>query len=146
MVPPRPEGQFRQGFTCPALLDFTTRAFSRTGLSPAMAHLSRVLPLTRLQAVVPSRLRAAPLSLIATWGISVDFFSSGYLDISVPRVRLARLCIQRAIANELAGFPHSEIPGSKSVADSPRLIAGCHVLHRLQLPRHPPNALVRLTI
>ena len=39
----------------------------------------------------PSRLRADPLSLIATWGISVDFFSSGYLDISVPRVCLARL-------------------------------------------------------
>ena len=94
----------------------------------------------------PSRLRADPLSLIATWGISVDFFSSGYLDISVPRVCLVRLLIQRTIANELAGFPHSEIPGSKSVADSPRLIAGCHVLHRLQLPRHPPNALVRLTI
>ena len=29
------------------------------------------------------------------------------------------------------GFPHSDIPGSKSVADSPRLFAGCHVLHRL---------------
>ena len=95
---------------------------------------------------LPNRLRADPLSLIATWGISVDFFSSGYLDISVPRVRLAHLCIQYAIANELAGFPHSEIPGSKSVTDSPRLIAGCHVLHRLQLPRHPPNALVHLTI
>ena len=29
---------------------------------------------------------AAPLSLAATWGISVDFFSSGYLDVSVLRV------------------------------------------------------------
>ena len=96
--------------------------------------------------VLPVRLRAAPLSLIATQGISVDFFSSGYLDISVPRVRLAYLCIQYAITNYLVGFPHSEIPGSKSVTDSPRLIAGSHVLHRLQLPRHPPDALIHLTI
>ena len=27
-----------------------------------------------------------PLSLATTRGISVDFFSSGYLDVSVPRV------------------------------------------------------------
>ena len=33
---------FRQGFTCPALLDFTDKAFSNTGLSPSMANLSRL--------------------------------------------------------------------------------------------------------
>jgi hypothetical protein len=38
--------------------------------------------------------RAGPLSLAATKGISVDFFSSGYLDVSVPRVRHLILCIQ----------------------------------------------------
>ena len=31
---------------------------------------------------------APPLSLTTTEGISVDFFSSGYLDVSVPRVGL----------------------------------------------------------
>ena len=31
--------------------------------------------------------KAAPRSLAATNGISVDFFSSGYLDVSVLRVR-----------------------------------------------------------
>ena len=30
---------------------------------------------------------ATPLSLAATKGISVDFFSFGYLDVSVPQVR-----------------------------------------------------------
>jgi hypothetical protein len=30
---------------------------------------------------------ALPRSLAATWGITVVFFSSGYLDVSVPRVR-----------------------------------------------------------
>src|SRR4029077_18441366 len=43
-----------------------------------------------------------------------------------------------------AGFPHSEIRGSKGARPSPRLFAACHVLHRLSVPRHPPNALKRL--
>jgi hypothetical protein len=42
------------------------------------------------------------------------------------------------------GLPHSEIPGSKLVRSSPRLIAAYHVLHRLSAPRHPPNALKTL--
>ncbi len=42
------------------------------------------------------------------------------------------------------GFPHSEIPGSKLAPSSPGLIAECHVLHRLSVPRHPPNALLTL--
>src|SRR5256714_9245842 len=44
-----------------------------------------------------------------------------------------------------AGFPHSDIPGSKPVCGSPRLIAAYHVLHRLLVPRHPPCALSNLT-
>ena len=42
------------------------------------------------------------------------------------------------------GFPHSEIHGSKPIPGSPWLNAGYHVLHRLLLPRHPPNALLAL--
>ncbi len=42
------------------------------------------------------------------------------------------------------GFPHSEIHGSKSVRNSPWLIAAYDVLHRLSAPRHPPNALTTL--
>ena len=44
-----------------------------------------------------------------------------------------------------AGFPHSEIPGSMPMCGSPRLIAACHVLHRLSMPRHSPCALISLT-
>jgi hypothetical protein len=44
-----------------------------------------------------------------------------------------------------SGFPHSEIPGSKPACGSPRLIAACHVLHRLLAPRHSPYALSSLT-
>ena len=42
------------------------------------------------------------------------------------------------------GLPHSDIRGSKLVRSSPRLFAAYHVLHRLRVPRHPPNALKAL--
>ena len=42
------------------------------------------------------------------------------------------------------GFPHSEIVGSKLIRSSPTLIAAYHVLHRLCMPRHPPDALKTL--
>ena len=41
-------------------------------------------------------------------------------------------------------FPHSEICGSMLICSSPQLIAACHVLHRLPMPRHSPYALLRL--
>jgi hypothetical protein len=44
------------------------------------------------------------------------------------------------------GFPHSEIFGSKGARASPKLIAACHVLHRLSVPRHPSEALMRLIV
>jgi hypothetical protein len=90
-------------------------------------------------------MQALPISLATTFGISVDVFSSGYLDVSVLQV-----CFyvpMYSVRDTLAGgFPHSEIPGSKLVASSPRLIADCRVLHRLLLPRHPPCALIHLTL
>ena len=54
--------------------------------------------------------------------------------------------IQRTLTEYCsAGFPHSEIPGSKPMCGSPRLIAACHDLLRLLMPRHSPCALIRLT-
>ena len=44
-----------------------------------------------------------------------------------------------------SGFPHSEISGSMRMCRSPKLIAACHVLHRLLMPRHSPCALISLT-
>ena len=49
-----------------------------------------------------------------------------------------------ALDDLAAGLPHSEIHGSKAARASPRLIATCYVLHRLSVPRHPPNALLAL--
>ena len=89
---------FGQGFTGPALLT-SHMVGPRKGLSPAMA-------------VLPSTFRslhmcfgARPLSLATTRGISLDLFSYGYLDVSVPRVR--------ALAHGLhpCRFPDSDIHG-----------------------------------
>ncbi len=54
-----------------------------------------------------------------------------------------RLCIQRRVALR-PGFPIRTSLDQRSVANSPRLIAGSHVLHRLSTPRHPPCALCGL--
>ena len=55
--------------------------------------------------------------------------------------------IQRTILEYCSsGFPHSEISGSTDICSSPKLIAACHVLLRLLMPRHSPCALISLTI
>ena len=84
-----------------------------------------------------------PRSLAATGGVSFDFPSSGYLDVSVPRVASpSPMCSGRGWRDMgRAGFPHSETRGSTGVCPSPRIIAACRVLHRLPVPRHPPCAL-----
>ena len=45
-----------------------------------------------------------------------------------------------------AGFPHSEICGSTFICNYPQLIAACHVLLRLLMPRHSPYALISLIL
>ena len=83
-------------------------SISRTGLSPSLAglpmpfryHVDLSLhellhiapdgtyntPRTTVCTLAYAWVWALPRSLAATCGISIDFFSSGYLDGSVPRV------------------------------------------------------------
>ena len=87
-----------------------------------------------------------PRSLATTCGISVDVFSSPYLDVSVQAVPSVRLWIHRTVTEYCsAGLPHSVICGSRLMCSSPQLIAACHDLRRLLMPRHPPCALFSLT-
>ena len=86
-------------------------------------------------------------SLAATLEIEFSFFSSGYLDVSVPRVPHITLWIHVMLTEVCsAGCPHSDISGSMDICSSPKLFAAYHVFHRLLVPRHPPCALFRLTI
>src|SRR5881398_3900953 len=74
-------------------------------------------------------------------------FPPGTEMVHFPGFARARLWIHRAVRRfYLRGFPHSEISGSKPACGSPKLIAACHVLHRLLAPRHPPYALSSLII
>ena len=138
---------------------FESRSFSPTRLSRSMAPLSRGLQLTTglvtllLRILQPpsnpkvQRVWALPISLATTIGIEFLSFPPGTEMVHFPGFARTRLCIHRAVIRFYRiGFPHSDIPGSKPACGSPRLIAACHVLHRLLLPRHPPCALSSLTI
>jgi hypothetical protein len=66
---------------------------------------------------------------------------------AASRIERARSVTLRSNNQRISGgFPHSDISGSKPVPGSPKLNAGYHVLHRLLLPRHPPNALFALDL
>ena len=105
---------FRQDFTCPALLE--DRSYlTCTGLSPALARLSRRFQLH------PCDHWPGPRSLATTSGVSVDVLSSGYLDVSVPRVRLYTLWIQVQIPLRV-GFPIRKCP-DQSLLAAPRTLS-----------------------
>ena len=125
---------------------------SPTGLSPSLTDLSRSFgspvviyrrsstPSVRRPSVWP-----LPSSLATTKGIEFSFFSSGYLDVSVPRVPFLKLWIHLRIHDSSpCGFPHSDICGSRLICSSPQLFAACRVLLRLLMPRHSPYALFSL--
>ena len=121
--------------------DFGYRAFTFFGRAFDPVLLSSFLPSHGPSTPVLQPVWASPLSLAATQGITVVFFSSGYLDVSVHRVPF----LIEDDSTTAAGFPHSETCGSKVTCTSPQLIAAYRVLLRLIWPRHPPYALTYLT-
>ena len=151
MVPPCshriPRVQRYSGY-CQLNSPFRYRTFTffgmlfHTFLLDLLIHYAVLTPNVLLLLVWP-----ISLSLATTQKISVDFSSSPYLDVSVQAVPLIRLWIQRMMTElHSAGFPHSEIHGSKADFASPWLIADLCVLRRLLVPRHSPCALCSLTI
>lgn len=80
---------------------------------------------------------AVPISLAATHGIDFSFFSSRYLDVSLPWVGHVYLCIQYTLIRESRD--------QYSFVSYPKLFADFHALRRLLMPRHPPCALSNLT-
>src|SRR5947207_101530 len=91
---------------------------------------------------------AVPLSLAATDGIDVSFFSCGYLDVSVPRVGSIPP-IHSAGSNAVLPalcFHIQKSPDQCLFASFPELIAGCRVFLRLSMPRHPPYTLGKLDL
>ena len=118
---------------------------SCTGFSPSMTAFSKAFHLTLschvvvLQPVSPRRHGFGLFrvrSPLLTESLFI-FSSYGYLDVSVPHVRLP----YGMAGLQPAGLPHSDIPGSTAICASPELFAAYHVLRRLREPRHPPSAL-----
>ena len=128
-----------------------------SGFGYGALTLSGRLFQSRSPAVTESLMQSEPRDARSRFGLfrvrsplltesNVSFSSSGYLDVSVPRVPFHKLWIHLWMTVvHTAGFPHSEISGSKDICSSPKLIAAYHVFHRLSVPRHPPCALLRLT-
>ena len=150
MVPPPSHKVSRVSWysgSCSVNSPFAYGAFTLSG------RLSQNLSARITESIMRSEPRCArtpvwalSLSLAATQEIDVSFSSSGYLDVSVPRVPFIHLWIQCMMTGVLpAGFPHSDIRGSMDICSSPRLFAAYHVFRRLSVPRHPPCALSCLT-
>ena len=126
---------FRQDGSCPALLEdlhlgFPYGAVTRYGAPfqtlPVPNTHATGLVRVRSPLLAESRLMSFPpateMFQFAGFASCAYGFSAGY------RLR--------------GGLPHSEIPGSPIARISPGLFAACHVLHRLSVPRHPPDALL----
>lgn len=98
MVPPSSHGVSRvprySGFSRP-LQAFAYEALTLFGGSSHTLLLTLSIPFAvRTPVVLLPPVWPAPRSLATTSGISVDFFSSPYLDVSVQAVPLIYLCIQ----------------------------------------------------
>ena len=77
----------------------TTQLSTRTRLSLSQVSLSMLFRFFM------SRHLACPISLATTLGVSFDFLSFRYLDVSVPWVRFINLCIQLMIPIKSVGSP-----------------------------------------
>ena len=123
--------RFQQGSTCPAVLrylltahsNFVYRSITFYGL---VFKRSSTIGLSQLccrtynpRGTEVSLVWAVPRSLTATDGISIDFSSSGYEDVSTPPVRSTYV----VIGNYLLGSPIRKFPDQSLVIGSPRHIA-----------------------
>ena len=92
-------------------------------------------------------MQAGPISLATTLGISVDFFSCSYLDVSVRRVRFACLCIQHAmtLAGRVSPFGHlrikARLPAPRSLSQATASFIACNRqgIHHVHLVACPYN-------
>ena len=143
-------GGFTQDYSCPALLRIPR---GRRGLRVRNCHPLRL----NFPGHSPRRRRAArrgpttPRVRRHTRGLGSSPFARHYWGNHCYFLLLRVLrCFSspgsppytvRMTVLQTAGLSHSEIRASKVTCTYTRLIAACHVLHRLREPRHPPDAL-----
>ena len=141
---------FRPGFPCPAVLRSSSRKAARFRLRdcyplwsgvpagstntqlcnfPTRRQTDQDEPynphVTTAAAYHVTRVWADPLSLATTKGVEVSFLSSGYLDVSVRRVRLPCLCIQQGIPPKRWVSPFGYRGIKASLPAPPRFSQAC---------------------
>ena len=152
---------FKQGFTCPALLRYPLRvwiAFAHASFTLYGSTFQKIQLATRLVTLLLRTLQPPRYRNITGLGYS-EFARHYYrtrgffLFLQVLRwfTSLSSLYPAYVFSGKFLGFAQEGFPIRKSpvitpVCGLPKLIAACHVLHRLSLPRHPPCALSSLTI
>ena len=125
---------FRQDGSCPALLEDLCPGFPY-GAVTRYGPPFQTLPVPKTKATGLVRVRSPLLaeSRLMSFPPATEMFQfAGFA--SRPYGFRSRIPLA-------GGLPHSEIPGSTIARISPGLFAACHVLHRLSVPRHPPDAL-----
>ena len=94
------------------LFAYKALTFSDRASHPVRLSIPILCPVLTPSVFLPT-VWPLPISLATTLGISFDFSSSAYLDVSVRRVPLRTLWIHARIRDSSPrGFPHSEICGS----------------------------------
>lgn len=120
---------FRQDFTCPALLVVhlvPQYCFRVRGYHPLWPDFP-----FRSANNTAKEYKAVPISLATTLGISVDFFSCSYLDVSVHCVRLPCLCIQQGMTHtgRVSPFGHlrikARLPAPRSFSQATTSFIAC---------------------
>ena len=152
---------FKQGFTCPALLRYPLRVWIDFAYAPVTLYGSTFQRIQLAARLVTLLLRTLqPPCHFGDSGLGCSEFARHYyrnrgffLFLQVLRwfTSLSSLLPAYGFSGRFLGFAQEGFPIRKSpvitpVCGSPKLIAACHVLHRLSLPRHPPCALSSLTI
>ena len=116
---------FRQGFSCPALLIFhPCRHFAYRAITVyGRPFQDRFATSAATFGLLPVRSSLLGESRLISFPPGTEIFQfPGFAPYTY--VFSARYSLR-------SGFPHSDMTGSKLVASSPALFAGCHVLHRL---------------
>src|SRR5580693_1159497 len=152
---------FKQGFSCPALLRYLLRVwivFAYGSVTLFGSPFQKIQLTTRLVTLLLQALQP-PIHRNAT-GLGCSDFARHYyrnrgffIFLQVLRwfTSLSSLIPTYEFSGMFPGFAREGFPIRRSpvitpVCGLPKLIAACHVLHRLSLPRHPPCALSSLTI
>ena len=139
-----------RGTLDPALL----LSVSPTGLSPSLAGLSRTVPL-QSEVINAVRTPECTHSGLGSFHFARRYFENRVFFLFLRLLRCfsspghllyGYLFTIRYIHITVCGFPHSDISGSLLTYSSPKHFVVSHVLHRLLVPRHPPCALINLTL